>query len=128
MTSISWATSLLCFFRLLWLQVYWNLQYSSNKIIPQFFLKFLLSNLRECQIKFFPLYFAKNLAYLRRHVFSKKMRQIFVAISLLYRAIQKYDKNSWGLSAYKMDQNICALFCELVEWTYIDIEWIYRYY
>ena len=64
------------------------------------------------------LYFAKTLTYLRSNVFSKKIRQTFVAISLLYRAVQKYEKNCWRLFVHKMEQNICSLFCEQMNITY----------
>ena len=58
--------------------------------LHQFFLQYLLSNFRESQIFAFLTCAVKTLVHLRSESFSKNLRQIFVVMYLLYKAMQIY--------------------------------------
>ena len=72
-------------------------------MLPQFLLKFLPSNFRECQRKKNSLVLIKHWLIWELRVTSKKMRQSFAAISLLYRIdriVQIYWKKNTCYSQY----------------------------
>ena len=112
-----WATSLLCFARDLWLQLYGNLCLSDN-CLPQFFLRIFLSIFKEWQLKIqFFVCFTKTLHSIMKYGFFERMRQTFVALTLLYRAVQNILKKIYcgGLDVHGtyIGQKILELFFQI---------------